>query len=341
MRKQITVAGIKIGNAPIVVQSMCKSDTRDIKSTLKEIKSLKKAKCQIARLAIPDQEALDAFKEITKNSPLPIIADIHFDYTMAIKAIKNGASKIRFNPGNIGNEQNIREVVKACKKAHTPIRIGVNAGSLEKEYLEKTPENLTKSALRHVKILEDMDFFEICVSIKSSDVITTIEANRLLYKSCPYPIHIGLTEAGLKEDGSIKSSLALSPLILEGIGDTIRISLTDTSDTEVHVAYKILQGLGKINYERHFVSCPTCGRCQNPSHKELAKKIYKNTQDLDPNIHIAVMGCIVNGPGEAKDADFAIVCGGKNYAFYKKGQFIKKISNPEEFISLIKNETDQ
>ncbi len=336
--RKINVGGVIIGgNAPIVVQSMCKTDTRDSKKTLVQIKKLHQIKCQIVRLAIPDITASESFGEIAKKSPLPLVADIHFDHELALACIKNGASKIRFNPGNINRKEYLHELVSACKKAKIPIRIGVNAGSLETKYKSPSPENLVKSALSHASILEKEGFFDICVSIKSSSVKTTIETNRLLSENTDYPIHIGLTESGIFENGSIKSGIALGALLSEGIGDTIRISLTEDPVKEVELAYQILQDLELAKHNRNFISCPACGRNET-DHRKVAHEVYKKTQDLPAGLTIAVMGCVVNGPGEAKHADFALIAGKNVYAIYKQGKLIKTVPEKEavkEFLNII------
>ncbi len=346
---QIQVGNIKIGGqAPIRIQSMTKTDTRDIKATLKQIKSITKAGAELVRLGIPDQEAADCFKKISNKSSLPLIADIHFDYKLAIKCIENGANKIRFNPGNIGNKENIHKLVLACKKAKIPIRIGINSGSVEKDILEKykiltqkklslPPQALVESALNHIQILEKEDFYDICVSIKSVDPLTTIQANKILAKKINYPIHLGITEAGIYMPAITKSVSGLAPLLIEGIGDTIRISLTDKPEKEIEIAKEILQSLNLRRFHPEFISCPGCSRTEFDL-RNIAQEIYKKTKTANKNLKIAVMGCLVNGLGEAKEADFALIGGKEFCVLYKNGEFVKKVSPKkvvEEFLDLI------
>ncbi|NLO88896.1 MAG: flavodoxin-dependent (E)-4-hydroxy-3-methylbut-2-enyl-diphosphate synthase [Clostridia bacterium] len=330
--KVISVGNVKIGGTePIRVQSMTKTDTKDIKATVDQIKELFTAGCEIVRVAVKDEESSQAIKEIVKLSPLPIIADIHFNYKLAIKSILSGVQGIRINPGNIGNEDKIREVVKYAKEYSVPIRVGVNAGSLEKDIERKyggpTPEALVESALRNIEIIEKFGYDSIKVSIKSSEVLTVISSYELLSEKTSYPLHLGVTEAGSIFSGSIKSSVALGILLSKGIGDTIRISLTGSPVKEVEAAYLILSSLGlrqKAGFD--IISCPTCGRCEwNLS--EVVKEIEEKINNITPNkpIKIAVMGCAVNGPGEAKHADIGIAGGKKEALLFKKGQVIKKI----------------
>lgn len=316
---------------------MTKTDTRDSTTTLRQIAELAQARCEFVRLALPDEEAAASFGKIAKKSPLPLVADIHFDYRLALKAIENGAAKIRFNPGNIGKKEDLLTLVAACKKAHVPIRIGVNAGSLEKKYAVVTAENLAESALEHAKVLEGADFFDICLSIKASDPTLTIAANRLLAIKTDYPLHIGLTEAGTEEAGTIKSAVALGALLAEGIGDTLRVSLTGDPVREVEIAHEILAALKLGTGKCNFISCPGCGRSET-DHREIAHAVYKATQNLPANLTIAVMGCIVNGPGEAAHADFALVGGKKHYAIYAHGKLLKTVAQNDavrEFLEII------
>lgn len=329
--KQLNIGNIKIGgDAPISVQSMCNTDTRDITSTLNQIKEMAEKGCELVRLAVLNQDAANAIKEIVKKSPVPLIADIHFDYKLAIQCINNGIDALRLNPGNIGKKENVEKVVKLAKQQQIPIRIGVNAGSLEKELQNmdiSLSEKMVISALGHIKILEDLDFDLIKVSLKSSDVLTTIEAYRMIAEKIPYPLHLGVTEAGTMRGGLIKSSVGLGTLLAEGIGDTIRVSLTENPVEEVSAGFDILKSLGLREKGVNFISCPTCGRTQIDL-IGLAKKVEEKFKNLDMPITIATMGCAVNGPGEARHADFGIAGGVKEGIIFKKGEIIAKV--PEE-----------
>ena len=329
--KELTIGNVKIGNgAPISVQSMCNTDTRDVNSTLNQIKQMHDRGCELVRLAVLNKNAAEAIKDIVKKSPLPVIADIHFDYRLAIQCINNGINALRLNPGNIGKRENVEKVVKLAKQQQIPIRIGVNAGSLEKDLLDKNlplSEKMVISALGHIKILEDLDFDLIKVSLKSSDVLTTIEAYRSIAEKIPYPLHLGVTEAGTMRGGLIKSSIGLGTLLAEGIGDTIRVSLTEDPTEEVTAGFDILKSLGLREKGVNFVSCPTCGRTQIDL-ISLAKKVEERFKNLNKPITIATMGCAVNGPGEAKNADFGIAGGIKEGYIFKKGEIIARV--PEE-----------
>ena len=329
--KEISIGNVKIGNnAPISVQSMCNTDTRDIEATMSQISELAEHGCELVRLAVLNKDAAEAVKELVKRSPVPLIADIHFDYRLAIQCINNGISALRLNPGNIGRRENVEKVVTLAKQQKTPIRIGVNAGSLEKELLEENiplSEKMVKSALKHIQILEDLDFDLIKVSLKSSDVLTTIEAYRSISQKIDYPLHLGVTEAGTLKGGLIKSSVGLGTLLAEGIGDTIRVSLTENPVEEVDAGFQILKSLGLRERGVNFVSCPTCGRTQIDL-ISLAKKVEEKFKNLDLPITIATMGCAVNGPGEARHADFGIAGGIKEGYVFKKGEIIAKV--PEE-----------
>ena len=326
--KQISIGNVKIGgDAPISVQSMCNTDTRDVEATLNQINELVAKGCELVRLAVLNQEAADAIKDIVKKSPVPLIADIHFDYKLAIKCINNGINALRLNPGNIGKRENVEKVVTLAKQQQIPIRIGVNAGSLEKDLLDKDiplSEKMVLSALGHIKILEDLDFDLIKVSLKSSDVLTTIEAYRSIAEKIPYPLHLGVTEAGTLRGGLIKSSVGLGTLLAEGIGDTIRVSLTESPVEEVSAGFDILKSLGLRERGVNFVSCPTCGRTQIDL-IGLAKKVEERFKDFDKPITIATMGCAVNGPGEARHADFGIAGGVNEGIVFKKGKIIAKV----------------
>ncbi len=326
--KQISIGNVKIGgDAPISVQSMCNTDTRDVETTLNQIHELAAKGCELVRLAVLNQEAADAIKDIVKKSPVPLIADIHFDYKLAIKCINNGINALRLNPGNIGKRENVEKVVTLAKQQQFPIIIGVNAGSLEKDLLDKDiplSEKMVLSALGHIKILEDLNFDLIKVSLKSSDVLTTIEAYRSIAEKVPYPLHLGVTEAGTLRGGLIKSSVGLGTLLAEGIGDTIRVSLTENPIEEVSAGFDILKSLGLRERGVNFVSCPTCGRTQIDL-IGLAKKVEERFKDFDKPITIATMGCAVNGPGEARHADFGIAGGVNEGIVFKKGEIIAKV----------------
>ena len=342
--KQIQIGNVKIGgDSPISVQSMTNTDTRDVKSTLKQINNLAEVGCELVRLAILNPEAAEAIKEIKKQSPIPLIADIHFDYRLALKCIENGIDALRINPGNIGKEENIRKVVSLAKTNNIPIRIGINGGSLEKDIEQMDIplcEKMVMSALRHIKILEDNNFDNIKVSLKSSDVLTTIEAYRSIAKKVDYPLHLGVTEAGTYTGGIIKSAVGLGTMLAEGIGDTIRVSLTDSPIEEVKAGFAILKSLGLRKKGINFVSCPTCGRTQIDL-IGLAKEVEKRLENFDKPLTVAVMGCAVNGPGEAKHADYGIAGGIKEGYIFKKGEIIKRLPEEnlvEEFIKIIQTE---
>ena len=329
--KEISIGNVKVGGGnPISVQSMCNTDTRDIKATSRQIKELADAGCEIIRLAVLNKDAASAIKDLVKVSPVPLVADIHFDYRLAIQCINNGIAALRLNPGNIGRKEHTQAVVKLAKQQKIPIRIGVNAGSLEKDLQDKDiplSEKMVQSAMNHIKILEDLDFDLIKVSLKSSDVLTTIDAYRSISKKVDYPLHIGLTESGTMKGGLIKSALGIGILLNEGIGDTIRVSLTENPVEEVFAGYEILKNLKLRKRGVNFISCPTCGRTLI----SLAKKVENRFRNLDKDITIAVMGCPVNGPGEAKNADFGIAGAiGEGYIF-KKGKVIDRVPEDKLF----------
>ena len=332
--KRIYVGDVPIGDgAPIAVQSMTNTDTKDIEATLKQIQELKKAGCEIVRLAVPDREAAESFGKIKQSVDIPLIADIHFDHRLAIMAIEKGADGIRINPGNM-KKSGLKEVIRAAKQASIPIRIGVNAGSLEKDLLEKyghpTSEALVESAIRSIHFFEDMGFDKIKVSIKSSSVLDTIKAYELLSERTDYPLHLGVTEAGTLISGTVKSSIAIGYLLLKGIGDTLRISLTRPPVEEVKVAYEILRAVGLRKVGPEIISCPTCGRCQIDLFS-LVEEVEKGLSDVKTPIKVAVMGCVVNGPGEAKEADIGIAGGKGNGILFKKGKLLKKV--PEHLLA--------
>ncbi|CDC21400.1 4-hydroxy-3-methylbut-2-en-1-yl diphosphate synthase [Clostridium sp. CAG:306] len=343
LSKQIWIGDVKIGgDAPVSVQSMCNTDTRDVNATVQQIKELEDAGCEIIRLAVLNKDAASAVKEIKKQVKIPVIADIHFDYRLAIQCIENGIDALRLNPGNIGRDENVKKVVSLAKINNVPIRIGINAGSLEKEFAAMDiplHEKMVKSAMRHIQILEDNDFDKIKISLKSSSVPTTIDAYRMIAGMVDYPLHLGVTESGTLKGGLIKSSVGLGTLLSEGIGDTIRVSLTENPVEEVHAGFGILKSLELRQKGINFVSCPTCGRCQI-NLIELAKKVENALQNIDKPITVAVMGCPVNGPGEAKHADYGVAGAIKEGYIFKKGEIIKRVPENDilpELLKLIEN----
>lgn len=342
--KQIQIGDVKIGgDAPISVQSMCNTDTRDISATVKQIKELQDAGCELIRLAVLNKDAAAAIKEIKKQVEIPVIADIHFDYRLAIQCIENGIDALRLNPGNIGRTENVKKVVDLAKINNVPIRIGINAGSLEKNIAAMDiplSEKMVMSAMEHVKILEDNNFDKIKISLKSSSVPTTIDAYRLMAKKVDYPLHLGVTEAGTLKGGLVKSSVGLGTLLAEGIGDTIRVSLTENPVEEVYAGFSILKSLELRQKGINFVSCPTCGRCQIDL-ISLAKKVEDALKGIDKPLTVAVMGCPVNGPGEAKHADYGVAGAIKEGYIFKKGEIIKRVPEENllsELLDLIKKE---
>lgn len=331
--KKIKVGNVYVGgDSKISVQSMTNTDTKDVDVTVNQILELEKAGCEIIRCAVPNIESAEALKKIKKQIHIPLVADIHFDYKLALKSIENGVDALRINPGNIGNIDRIKMVVEAAKNKSIPIRIGVNSGSLEKEILEKytrvCPEALVESALKHVRILESLNFYDICISIKSSDVMQTIESYRLISEKVDYPLHLGVTEAGTLWSGTIKSSIGIGTLLAEGIGDTIRVSLTGNVLDEVKVGREILKSLGYIEEGVKIVSCPTCGRTQINLIK-IAEEVEKRLANCEKNIKVAVMGCAVNGPGEAREADIGIAGGKGEGLIFKKGKIVKKVKEED------------
>lgn len=327
--RQLNVGGVLIGgDAPIAVQSMTNTHTDDAEATLAQIRKLAAAGCDIIRCAVPDMAAAEGLKTICKESPIPVIADIHFDYKLALAAIAAGVDGLRLNPGNIGSTEKVRAVVEAAKERNIPIRIGVNAGSLPKDLLEKyghpTAEALVEAAWRHIHILEDMDYRNIKVSLKAHDVPLTIAAYRLLASQCNYPLHVGITEAGTVNSGIIKSAVGIGALLAEGIGDTIRVSLTGDPVNEVKVAYDILKALGLREYGPTLISCPTCGRTRINLEK-LALEVERRLADITEPITVAVMGCVVNGPGEAREADVGLAGGIGEGLIFRKGVILRKV----------------
>ena len=329
MTRQILVGGVPIGGgAPVAIQSMLNTKTTDVEGSLAQIKQLATAGCQIARLAVPNMEAARSFAEICKESPLPLVADIHFDYKLAIAAAEGGAAKIRINPGNIGGEDRVKAVVDVCKDKNIPIRIGVNGGSLEKELLEKyghpTAEALVESAFGHLELLEKYGFYNTCLSMKSSTVPTMVQACRLFRQKCDYPLHIGVTETGPVKQGLIKSAMGIGALLLDGIGDTIRVSLTDDPVEEVYAAKDILKAAGLRKEGVNIISCPTCGRTRIDL-IGLVNQVDEALKNCEKPITVAVMGCVVNGPGEAREADIGIAGGDGWGMIFEKGVQVDKL----------------
>lgn len=330
--KTVSVGSLKIGGGyPITIQSMTNTDTRNASATIRQILQLAEAGCEIVRVAVPDMEAAEALPEIKRAVPLPLVADIHFDYRLALAAIDAGVDKLRINPGNIGGSERVRQVVEKAKERKIPIRIGVNAGSLEKEILTKfggvTAEGLVESVMAHVDMLERFDFEDIVLSVKASGIPLSLEAHRLLSSRTAYPLHIGITESGTVYGGSVKSAVGIGILLSEGIGDTLRVSLTGDPVEEIYCAGEILKALELRKFGVEFISCPTCGRTE-VNLIDLAKEIENRCRGLQKNIKIAVMGCAVNGPGEAREADLGIACGKGCGLIFKKGEIIKKV--PED-----------
>lgn len=329
--RQIHIGNVAIGGmAPISVQSMTNTKTDDVQATVAQIRRLAAAGCDIVRLAVPDMAAAKAFTEIKAAVAVPLVADIHFDYRLALAAIEHGADALRLNPGNIGNHEHVAAVVREAKKRHIPIRIGVNAGSLASAVLEKygghpTPEAMVRSALEHIAILEKMEFYDIKISLKAHDVPLTLQAYQLMADTVDYPLHLGITEAGTVKSGVIKSAVGIGALLAAGIGDTIRISLTGDPVEEVKVANEILKSLGLKQYGPTLISCPTCGRC-NIDLAAIAEKVEARLAQIQKPIKVAVMGCVVNGPGEAKEADIGIAGGKQEGLLFRKGQIIKKVA---------------
>ena len=325
----VNVGGVKIGGGnPVSIQSMCNTDTRDVASTVGQIKALEEAGCEIIRVAVPDMTAAEAIADIKKQINIPLVADIHFDYKLALECIKNGVDKVRINPGNIGSRDRVKLVADAAKANGIPIRIGVNGGSLEKELVAKyggaTADALVESALGHIEILDDLNFTDIVVSIKISNVPVMLEAYRKFSGICDIPLHIGVTESGTERMGTVKSSVGIGALLSEGIGDTMRVSLTADPVKEICLAKDILSVLGMREDKVEFVSCPTCGRTQVDL-INIANEVEKNLQNVNKKIKVAVMGCAVNGPGEARDADIGLAGGKGECLLFKKGKPFKKV----------------
>lgn len=335
----VQIGNLKIGGGnPILVQSMCNTDTRDASNTVKQILDLEKAGCEIIRVAVPDMVAAKAIKKIKKNIHIPLVADIHFDYTLALESIKNGVDKVRINPGNIGKIENVQKVVDACKDKNIPVRIGINTGSLEKEAENKygkTAKAMVESALKHIQILEKLHFYNIVISMKASDIQRTIEAYRLLSQKVDYPLHLGITEAGTINTGTIKSAVGLGIMLNEGLGDTIRVSLTGDPIEEVYVGWEILKSLKLRNRGVNFISCPTCGRTEIDL-IGLANKVEKALIGINKPITVAIMGCVVNGPGEAKEADIGVAGGHHQGVIFKKGKVLRTVPENKIYSELLK-----
>lgn len=339
--RKIMVGNVQIGGQEkVVIQSMCNTKTKDIQSTVKQILDLENVGCEIIRVACMDIEDAKAIKQIKEKIHIPIVADIHFDYRIALEAIKAGVDKVRINPGNIGSEDRVKMVVEACKEKHIPIRIGVNSGSIEKSLLEEygkpTAKAMVESARKHIEILENLDFYDICLSLKASNLDLCIEAYEEASKAFDYPLHIGITESGTAFSGTIKSSIGLGHLLREGIGNTVRVSLSDDPIEEVKVAKEILKDCNLLNGVPKLVSCPTCGRTQIDL-IPIAKQVEEFLQTIHTDITVAVMGCAVNGPGEAREADIGIAGGIKEGLLFKKGEIIKKVKQ-EEIVDVLKQE---
>ena len=339
--RSVQVGNLTIGgNNHVVIQSMCNTKTKDVEATIKQINALQQAGCELVRVAVFDKEDAYAIKEIKKGIHIPLVADIHFDYKLALIAIESGIDKVRINPGNIGSIEKVTAVVDACKEKHIPIRIGVNGGSLEKDILEKygepTPEGMVESAMKHVKILEDLDFHDIVISLKSSNTMLTIKAYELASKTFPYPLHVGVTEAGTALGGTIKSALGIGTLLYEGIGNTIRVSLSDDPVEEIKVAKILLKELGLLKGVPTLVSCPTCGRIQYDL-IPIAKEMEDFLKDIHLDITVAIMGCAVNGPGEARHADIGIAGGVGEGLLIKHGEIVKRVKQ-EDMVQTLKDE---
>ena len=337
--REIFVGNVKIGgDASVVVQSMCNTDTRDVEKTLAQIERMKAAGCKIVRVAVVDKDAAFAIEKISERAGIPVVADIHFDYRLALEAAAAGAAKIRINPGNIGDDGRVREVVNACRAKGLPIRIGVNGGSLEKDILAKygvTARGMVESAKGHVNILRKFDFEDICISVKASSVPLTVEAYRMLSEELDYPLHLGVTEAGTVRIGRLKSAIGIGSLLVDGIGDTIRVSLTDDPVLEVETAYDILHSIGMSENTPQLVSCPTCGRCQIDL-IHIAKEAEERLMAIKKPLKVAVMGCVVNGPGEAREADIGMAGGKELGILFRKGEIVKKVPMNEIVDELIK-----
>lgn len=322
--KYVMVGNVKIGGgAPVTIQSMTNTDTRDREKTLAQINALCAAGCQIVRIAVHDEDCVKNVRFLVDHSPLPLVADIHFDYRLAIGAIENGIAKVRINPGNIGSQENVRRLADCLKMHHVPVRIGVNSGSIEEEILRKygaSARGMVESALKHASYLKQEGFDDIVLSMKSTDVATTVESYRLAARACDYPLHIGVTEAGLPEDGIVKSAIGIGALLLDGIGDTVRVSLTADPVEEVKAGKRILRAVGLLEDAVEVIACPTCSRTSIDV-AGIARRVYEGTRHIKKPLKVAVMGCVVNGPGEARSADLGIAGGGNGFgALFRRGE---------------------
>ncbi|WP_308774017.1 flavodoxin-dependent (E)-4-hydroxy-3-methylbut-2-enyl-diphosphate synthase [uncultured Bilophila sp.] len=343
--RQLKLGSVRIGGgAPVVVQSMTNTDTRDVEATLGQIKRLHDAGCEIVRVAVPDETAAKALRAIHDASPVPVIADIHFDYRLALMALEAGLEGLRINPGNIGERKNVEAVVDAAKARGAVIRVGVNSGSVEKRLLElyggPTPEAMVESALRHVRILEEHGFYDTKISIKSSSVLNTIECYRLLSQRCDYPLHLGVTEAGGVLRGAVKSSVGMGILLSEGIGDTLRVSLTADPEEEMTVAWELLRALGLRQRGPEIISCPTCGRTEIDL-IGLAQEVERRLRTETASIKVAVMGCVVNGPGEAREADLGMAGGRDKGIIFRKGEVIRSVRGQDALLAAFMEELDK
>ena len=342
--RQVNVGNVKIGgDAPIAIQSMLNVLSSDYEGNLAQVKELEEAGCEIVRMAVPDMEAVKVLGRLKENTNIPLVADIHFDYRLALESLKAGVDKIRINPGNIGSAERVAAVADACNLKNVPIRIGVNSGSVEKDLLEKfggaTPEAMVESAFRHVKLLEDCGFYNTVISIKSSDVENMVKAYSLVAERCDYPLHLGVTEAGTERSSLIKSSIGIGSLLLNGIGDTIRVSITDTPVKEIYAARDILKAVNVRVETPQIVSCPTCGRTKIDL-VSLANQVENAVKNIKKPIKIAVMGCVVNGPGEAKEADIGVAGGDGCGVIYKNGEILRKV-NEDEIVKALLDEIDK
>lgn len=340
MSKKIKIGNIYIGGGESVkIQSMCNTKTKDVDATVAQILSLERSGCEIVRVAVPDMDSAEAIADIKKKIHIPLVADIHFDYRLALASMRSGVDKVRINPGNIGSEEGVRAVAEMAKEKGIPIRIGVNSGSIEKEILARyghpTAEAMTESAKKHIDMLTKYGFDDIVISLKSSSVPMTIEAYRLMSQIYDYPLHLGVTEAGTFLGGTVKSSIGIGALLADDIGDTIRVSLTDEPQKEITVAKEILKALGMRDFGAALVSCPTCART-SIGLIALAKKVEEYISAIDKNITVAVMGCAVNGPGEAREADIGIAGGNGEGLIFKKGEIVKKVAEDKLFEELVK-----
>ena len=344
MTKQIHIGNVPVGGgAPVAIQSMCNTNTADVEATVEQISRLQEAGCEIIRVAVPDMPAAKAVGQIRSKINIPLVADIHFDYKLALQCIDSGIDKIRINPGNIGAEDRVKAVADACRKNGIPIRIGVNGGSLEKPLLRKyggvTPEALVESAFGHIALLNKFDFDDICISVKCSSVPTTMKAYQLLHEKCNYPLHLGVTEAGTPKQGIIKSAMGIGGLLCMGVGDTLRVTLTADPVDEIAVAKDILKAAGLRHEGVNLIACPTCGRTKIDL-IGIADEVEKRLQNCDKNITVAVMGCVVNGPGEASAADVGIAGGDGVGLVFRKGEVLRKVPQ-EELVEALMEEIDQ